>query len=120
MLTIKMLCPDEESFLKKIMDEIMTTEVEPKNKKAIFLLVVLMSLFQFFITYKACADDLLSTLWKVRHFIGIAFLQSVIQISTSWYVTKNKVPNYIVVGVGINSLLFITIYCILVILVAKA
>ena len=106
--------------MKKIKEELLSTELAYWRKKGIFVAVVLLSLFSFFITYKAAIPDLKTTLWQLRHFVGMAVAQSVAQISFSWFILKNKVPQYVIFGFVVMVLLFQTTYGIAVILVANA
>jgi ABC-type multidrug transport system permease subunit len=114
------LCIKTEFRVKKIKEELLSAELTYWRKKGIFVAVVLLSLFSFFITYKAAIPDLKTTLWQLRHFVGMAAAQSVAQISFSWFILKNKVPQYVILGFLVMVLLFQVTYGIAVILVANA
>ena len=106
--------------MKKLKDELLSTELAIWRKKALFICVVLLSVFPFVIIYKSSMADFQAILWQIRHFVGIAVIQGIAQISLAWYVLKNKVPNYVVYSVIIIALLFQTTFGISVILVAIA
>ncbi len=106
--------------MKKIKEELLSTELTHWRKKGIFVTAVLLSLFSFFITYKAADTDLKTTLWQLRHFVGMAAAQSVAQISIGWFILKNKLPQYVILGFIVMMLSFQTTYGIAVILVANA
>ncbi len=106
--------------MNKIKEELLATNLAPWRKKGIFIVVILLSLFPFFITYKTSAPDLGAALWQLRHFVGIAAMQAIAQISLSWYILKNKVPNYVIGSFLITVLFFQVTYSIAVILVPYA
>ena len=106
--------------MKKIKEELLATDLSPLRKKGIFIVVILLSVFPFYITYKTSTPDLKATLWQLRHFIGIAVIQAVAQISLAWYILKNKIPNYVIGSFLITVLLFQVTYGIAVILVSNA
>ena len=85
-----------------------------------FLVILLLSIFPLFITYKTSTPDLKEILWQLRHFIGIAVIQAFAQMSLSWYVLNNKVPNYVVASLLIMVMFFQVTYGIAVILVSNA
>ena len=85
-----------------------------------FIIVILLSLFPFFITYKTSAPDLKATLWQLRHFVGIAVMQAVAQIALGWFILKNEVPNYVIYGFLIIVISFQVTYGITVILLSNA
>ena len=114
------LCIFQEEILNRIKHELLATNLAPWRKKVIFIGVVLISLFPLFITYKTSTPDLQNNLWQLRHFIGIALIQAVAQISISWYILKNKVPNYVIGCFLVTIILFQATYGISVVLLSHA
>ena len=106
--------------MNKIKEELLATDLSPRRKKGIFIAIILLSIFPLYITYKTSTPNLKETLWQLQHFIGIAVLQAMAQISLAWYVMKNKVPNYVVGSFLITVLFFQVTYGIAVILVSNA
>ena len=106
--------------MNKLKEELFATDLAIWRKKGIFIGIILLSLFPFFITYKASSPDLEGALWQLRHFIGMGAVQAVAQISLAWYILKNKVPNYVIGCLLIMTLLFQFTYGISVILVSNA
>ncbi len=91
--------------MKKLKDELLSTDITTKRKRTLFLFFILMSFFPFFIALTTSEADLSNNLWQLRHFLGIAAIQAVAQISVAWYFLKNKVPNYV-----ISSVIFMVLF----------
>jgi|TARA_B110000008_G_scaffold243928_1_gene253281 heme/copper-type cytochrome/quinol oxidase subunit 4 len=106
--------------MKRIKDELLATNLEKSKKKWLFIIVIIFSIFPFFISYKAFINDLTNLAWQFRHFLGIALVQAIAQLAISWYVLKNELPNYVIYSFIISVILFQTIYGILIILLANA
>lgn len=64
--------------------------------------------------------DLKATLWQLRHFIAIAFLEATAQILLCWYLLKNNTPNYVIISFLVMVMAFQITYGIAVILVSNA
>lgn len=86
--------------VKKFQVELLTTNLSHRKKIVNFICLVLLSLFSFYITYRATALDTNTLFWQLKSFIGIAVAQSVAQISIGWYILKkiaalrnNKLPD---------------------------
>jgi hypothetical protein len=109
-----------EIELNKIREQLLATDLAPWRKKGIFSVIILLSVFPFFITYQTSTPDLGATLWNLRYFVGIALMQAVAQISLAWYILRNKVPNYVITSFLVTVLLFQTAFGIVVILVSNA
>ena len=92
--------------MKRIKDELLATNLEASKKRWLFLLVIFLSLFPFFISYKAFGNDLENLAWQFRHFLGIALVQAIAQLAIAWYVLKNDLPNYV-----IYSFMFSVLIC---------
>jgi hypothetical protein len=106
--------------MKNIKDSLLSTNLAPWRKKGIFICIILLSFFPFLIAYKTSMPELESSLWQLRHFLGIAFVQAIAQISLSWYILKNNVPNYVIGSFLIITMLFQFTYGISVVLVSNA
>lgn len=106
--------------MNKLKEQLLSTEIAPWRKKGLFLSIVLLSIFPFFITFKAASPELYENLVQLRHFFGIATFQAVAQISLAWYLLKTKAPSYAILGLLIMVLSFQGTYGIAVILVAIA
>ncbi len=106
--------------MNKIKEELLATDLAIWRKKGIFIGVALLSVFPFLIAYKASSHNLEATLWQLRHFIGIALMQAIAQISLAWYILKNKVPNYVIGSFIIVVMFFQITYGIAVVLVSNA
>ena len=106
--------------MNKIKEELLATDLADWRKKCLFIVVIFLSIFPFFITYKASTPDLEATLWQLRHFVGIAAMQAIAQMSLAWYILKNKVPNYVIGSFIVISMFFQVTYGMLVILLSNA
>jgi len=106
--------------VKRFKEQLLSNNLAPWRKKGLFISIVLLSIFPFFITYKAASPDLYENLVQVRHFIGIAAFQAVAQMSLAWYLLKHKAPNYAILGLLIMVSSFQVTYGISVTLVAIA
>jgi hypothetical protein len=106
--------------LNKIKEQLLATDLADWRKKAIFIGVIFLSVFPFFITYKTSMPDLEATLWQLRHFVGIAFIQAIAQISLAWFLLRSKVPNYVIGSFIIMVMFFQVTYGMLVILLSNA
>lgn len=114
------LCNFTVKSVNKIKEQLLATDLADWRKKGIFTVVILSSVFPFFITYKTSLPDLEDNFWQLRHFVGIAAIQAVAQISLAWYILKNKVPNYVIGSFIIIAMFFQVTYGISVILVSNA
>ncbi len=106
--------------VNKIKDGLLSTELAIWRKKGLFIIVILLSLSPFIITYLASQADLENNLWQLRHFIAIAVIQAIAQISIAWYILKNKVPNYLILSFSLMMFFFQLTFDITVILIANA
>lgn len=106
--------------MNKIKQALLSTELAVWRKKGIFVALLLLSLFSFYMCYLASSADLGAGLWKIRHFIGIAFVHGVAQIALAWYVLKHRVPNYVIIGLVIMVLFFQLTFGLTVVLIANA
>jgi hypothetical protein len=106
--------------VNNIKEDFLAKNLAPWRRKGIFIVVILLSIFPLFITYKTSIPDVKVTFWQLRYFIGIASIQAVAQISLSWYFLKNKVPNYVITSFLITVIFFQVTYGIAVILVSNA
>jgi hypothetical protein len=114
------LCNFTVKSVNKIKEQLLATDLADWRKRGIFTVVILLSVFPFFITYKTSLPDLEDNLWQLRHFVGIAAIQAVAQISLAWYILKNKVPNYVIGSFIIIAMFFQVTYGMLVILPSNA
>lgn len=57
--------------MNKIKEQLLATDLADWRKKGIFTVVILLSVFPFFIAYKTSLPDLEDNLWQLRHFVGI-------------------------------------------------
>lgn len=63
-----------------------------------FGFVLFISLFPFLIAHSAVKPDVVDGFWQLRYFLGVAAMQAIAQVSIAWYLLKNKVPNYVMLG----------------------
>jgi len=68
------------------------------RKKGVFAFVLLISLLPFFIAYSAAKPDVVEIFWQLRHFLWAAAMQAIAQVAIAWYLLRNKVPQYVVLG----------------------
>ncbi len=106
--------------MKKLKDELLSTDITTKRKRVLFLFFILMSFFPFFITLTTSEADLSHNLWQLRYFLGVAAIQAVAQISVAWYFLKSKVPNYVISSVIFMVLFFQLTFGMTVILIIHA
>jgi hypothetical protein len=106
--------------LNRFKQELLATDLAVWRKKAMFAVVVGLSIFPFYITFSAAWPDIESGMWELRHFLGIAGVQSLAQLSVAWYLMKNQVPNYVNMSFVVMVLFFQVTYGISVILVSNA
>lgn len=105
--------------LNKIKQELLATNLAASKKKLIFIVIMLFSIFPFFILYQISMPDMKASIWQLRHFIGIAVLQAVAQLSLSRYFLINKTPNYVIVSFLIMIIFFQVTYGVTVILLSN-
>jgi len=106
--------------LSRFKQELLATDLATWRKKAIFAVVVGLSMFPFYITFSAAKPDIEPGLWELRYFLGIAGVQSLAQISIAWYLMRTQVPNYVNMSLVVMVLFFQVTYGISVILVSNA
>lgn len=106
--------------VKKFQVELLTTDLSHRKKTVNFICLVLLSLFSFYITYRATASDTNTLFWQLKSFIGIAVAQSVAQISIGWYILKNKLPFFVTISFQTMALLSQLTYAISIVVVAEA
>ena len=108
-----------KDIFEKIRTELISTELEEWRKKGLFCTVVLCSFFPFYIIYSSSHPDWQSTIWQLRHFVGMACVQAMAQVSVAWYILKWKVPMY-VIGCFICMIMFFQVtFCILYIFLSQ-
>lgn len=106
--------------MNRFKQELLATDLAAWRKKAIFAVVVGLSIFPFHITFSAAMPDIGPGLWELRYFLGIAGVQSLAQISIAWYLMRTQVPNYVNMSLVVMVLFFQVTYGISVILVQNA
>lgn len=105
--------------MNKIQQELLATDLSMLRKKWIFLAVISLGAFPFYIVYQTSLPDVWENLWKLRHFVGIAAFEALAQISIAWYILKNSVPNYVIIGFIIMMMFFQVTYVTTIVLVAN-
>ncbi|WP_156948256.1 hypothetical protein [Marinobacterium jannaschii] len=106
--------------MNNIKQNLLSKDLAAWKKKGIFSAVCILSIFPFVITYRTSMPELEVTLWSLRHFIGIAVVQALAQISISWYMLKNVVPNYVIGSFLVVVILSQFTYGIAVVLVSSS
>jgi hypothetical protein len=106
--------------MRKITEELLATDLAVWRKKGVFLTLLFLSAFQFYNVYVSSGPKLLPGLWSFRHFLGMAALQSIAQISLGFYLLNNKIPNYVIYSVLITALFSQLMFGLAVILVSNA
>ncbi|AZQ11966.1 hypothetical protein [Shewanella khirikhana] len=104
--------------MNKIKASLLATDLAPWRKKGIFFATLLLSLFPFVISYQAALPEWQQGLWQLRHFLAIAALQALAQVSIGWYLLKKPLPNYVIGGFLVMLLSFQLTYGITVVLLS--
>lgn len=65
--------------MRRIREELLSTDIDLWRKKLLFGGICLLCLLPFVIIYKAAETPYDESLWKLRHFVGIAVTQAIAQ-----------------------------------------
>lgn len=105
--------------MNKIKGVFLATNLADWKKRELPFIVLLMSLFPFFIVYITASLDLFSMLWLLRNFIVIALLQGGVQLLVAQYIVKHKVPNYLILSFLLMMFFFQLIFSVIAILIIR-
>lgn len=111
---------NDKGIFDKIKTSLISTELAEWRKKGLFGVVVFCSLLPFYIIYTSAQSDWQSTLWPLRHFVGMAIVQAIAQVSVAWYILKSKVPMYVIGSFMCMMMFFQVVFCILFIFLSQA
>ncbi|KFZ38709.1 hypothetical protein HR45_04615 [Shewanella mangrovi] len=106
--------------MSKLTQELLSTEMAPWRKKALFALILLLSVLPFVILYNTVKPEADFGWWQLRNFIGLALFQALAQIALGWYLLRNKIPNYVMLAVILMAMSFQICFGISVVLLANA
>ncbi|MEH6492849.1 hypothetical protein [Halopseudomonas sp.] len=106
--------------MNKLKQDMLATDMAPWRKRGLFAVILLLGLFPFIISCAAVTPDVSAGLWQLRHFLGVAALQAVAQVSIAWYLLKNPVPNYVILGFVVMVMFFQLTFGLTVILLSNA
>ncbi|QSX32307.1 hypothetical protein JYB87_11025 [Shewanella avicenniae] len=105
--------------MTKLADEMQSTELAPWRKKGLVVLLLLLSITPFYLTYSALTPEANLGWWELRHFVAMAGMQAGAQFALAWFIWRNSVPNYVMFAILLMAMSFQASYGICVVLLAN-